>query len=441
MKCSATDLLLLVASIGLSRAFVPSSPSPISRPSRLCVSSPAEAETDDDALINTTPPPTRPLSPLTFAGQVEAALIDKFGGAEPIQRVLDSWRWAEMDYAHKEFMGPRQDPPALDPKSSNCHQLAPSYVADLTCKQFWDASQFDWAKKLENSYDEIRKEFLSVTADMDSLSKKGNNIWAGALTDDASGYGEGWKTLVLVNRGMWDPVNAKLFPKAAKAVHESGIPTTECFFASMQPGSDIKLHSDFTNFVLTSHLALVFPENGNKKCRLTIGDEERQWMEGEVMAFDTSIMHSAVNESDEVRYILMFRIWHPDLTQAERDAIQFVYDCLEMPELLSEDAGTRWMAEERVKMARLFPDVGESTSNGSKKSGFAVEGRGKKGKRAVRRKVVAEVDLERREWQTKNESKIIQKLVYLSPASFWRLLEILLGSFAWAGVRWLLGRL
>ena len=381
MKCSATDLLLLVASIGLSRAFVPSSPSPISRPSRLYVSSPAEAETDDDALINTTPPPTRPLSPLTFAGQVEAALIDKFDGAEPIQRVLDSWRWAEMDYAHKEFMGPRQDPPALDPKSSNCHQLAPSYVADLTCKQFWDASQFDWAKKLENSYDEIRKEFLSVTADMDSLSKKGNNIWAGALTDDASGYGEGWKTLVLVNRGMWDPVNAKLFPKAAKAVHESGIPTTECFFASMQPGSDIKLHSDFTNFVLTSHLALVIPENGNNKCRLTIGDEERQWMEGEVMAFDTSIMHSAVNESDEVRYILMFRIWHPDLTQAERDAIQFVYDCLEMPELLSEDAGTRWMAEERVKMARLFPDVGESTSNGSKKSGFAVEGRGKKGKK------------------------------------------------------------
>lgn len=378
MKCS-TDLLLLIAAIGLSHAFVPSSLSPISQPSRLYVSSPPAAETDDDALINTTPPPTRPLSPLTFAGQVEAALIDKFGGAESIQRVLDSWRWAEMDYAHKEFMGPKQDPPALDPKSSNCHQLAPSYVADLTCRQFWDASQFDWAKKLESAYDEIKEEFLSVTADMDSLSKKGNNIWAGALTDDASGYGEGWKTLVLVNRGMWDPVNAKLFPKTAKTVHESGIPTTECFFASMQPGSDIKLHSDFTNFVLTSHLALVIPENGNNKCRLTIGDEERQWMEGEVMTFDTSIMHSAVNESDEVRYILMFRIWHPDLTQTERDAIQFVYDCLEMPELLSEDAGTQWMAEERVKMARLFPDVGES-SKSSKKSGFALEGRGKKGK-------------------------------------------------------------
>lgn len=380
-------LLPIATALSLCHAFVPSSIASVaSKSSQLDASSPAAAETDDDALINTTPPPTRPLSPLTFAGQMEAALIDKFGGAEPIKRVLDSWRWAEMDYAHKEFMGPRQDPPATDPKSSNCHQLAPSYVADLTCRQFWDASQFDWAKKLEISFDEIKKEFVSVTADMNSLSKKGNNIWAGALSDDAAGYGEGWKTLVLVNRGMWDPVNAKLFPKIARAVHESGIPMTECFFASMQPGSDIKLHSDFTNFVLTSHLALVIPENGNNKCRLTIGDEERQWIEGEVMAFDTSIMHSAVNESDEMRYILMFRMWHPDLTEVERDAIQFVYDCLEMPELLSEDAGTRWMAEERVKMARTFPDVGGGGGSSSdKKSGFGLEGRGRKGKKGAKK--------------------------------------------------------
>ena len=50
-----------------------------------------------------------------------------------------------------------------------------------------------------------------------------------------------------------------------------------------------------------------------------------------------------------------------------------------MPELLSEDAGTRWMAEERVKMARSFPDVGEglSSSSNEKKRGR----KGKKGKK------------------------------------------------------------
>ena len=86
----------------------------------------------------------------------------------------------------------------------------------------------------------------------------------------------------------------------------------------------------------------------------------------------------------------------------------------------------------------------ESQATAARRAALPWKDEGRKGKRAVkriRRKVVAVVDLERREWQTKNESKIVQKLVYLSPASFWRLLEILLGSFAWAGCWLLLGRL
>ena len=339
--------------------------------------------------INTIPPNTSPLSPFSFAGKVEAALVAKFG-EEPIRRVLDSWRWADMDYEHRQFVGPLQEPPSTDPELSNCHQLAPSYVAGLTCRQFWDESKFDWSAKLKDSFVDIKNEFLREIADMDALASRGNNVWAGALTNDAAGYGEGWKTLVLVNRGMWDEANAQLFPKTSRAVYEAGVPATEVFFASMQPGSDIKLHSDFTNFVLTSHLALVIPENGNNKCRLIIGDETRQWLEGEVNLFDTSIMHSAVNEAEEVRYILMFRVWHPDLTDIEREALQFIYDCLEMPGLLSENAGTRWSAEERIKTARTFPEIVDGTKKKrlSKKSdaGFAFEGRRNKGKNRGKKK-------------------------------------------------------
>jgi aspartyl/asparaginyl beta-hydroxylase (cupin superfamily) len=116
---------------------------------------------------------------------------------------------------------------------------------------------------------------------MRRLEQVGNNIWAGALTDDASSYGAGWRTLVLMNRGTWDPTNVNLFPKTATAIKDCGVPVTEVFFASMQPRTDIKMHSDFTNFVLTSHLAIDIPENGSNKCRLTVGDETRQWINGE----------------------------------------------------------------------------------------------------------------------------------------------------------------
>ena len=117
------------------------------------------------------------------------------------------------------------------------------------------------------------------------------------------------------------------------------------------------MHSDFTNFVLTSHLAIDIPESGKNKCRLSVGDDTRQWINGKVMLFDTSIMHDAINESDKTRYILMMRVWHPDLTQVEREAIQFVYDCLEFPELVSDEAEARAAAERQVKAMRAFPTI------------------------------------------------------------------------------------
>jgi len=206
-----------------------------------------------------------------------------------------------------------------------------------------------------------------VTSNMDELVHKGNNIWAGALTVDASSYGEGWKTLVLMNRGIWDPINVNLFPVTAKAINDIGVPAVEVFFASMKPHTKIKPHSDFTNFVLTSHLPLDIPYSGENKCRLTIGDTERQWINGEVMLFDTSILHDAVNESDKMRYILMLRVWHPDLTDAERQALQFTYNALEFPGLVSSDPEERSRAERIVEAARAFPVIKKGTGQ---KAGF-----------------------------------------------------------------------
>ncbi|KAL3802974.1 hypothetical protein HJC23_011597 [Cyclotella cryptica] len=310
--------------------------------------------TDIDRTISTLPS-TKPLSPRTFAGQVEQALQQRFP-AHKIQRVLDSWKLLDMGYEHRAFVGMEQNPPIADAANSRCYQHAPSYVPGLKAIEWWDNAKNDylWAQKLSKSYKDIRNEFISVISNPEKL-EGGNNIWAGALTTDAASYGEGWKTLVLLNRGQWDETNAKLFPVASRAIHESGVPAAEVFFASMKPRTNIKPHSDLTNFVLTSHLPLVIPENGKNKCRLSVGDHTRQWIEGEIIMFDTSIYHDAVNDSDEMRYILMLRVWHPDLTADEREALQFIYDCLEIPELLSDDPETVFIAEHRAKMMRDFP--------------------------------------------------------------------------------------
>lgn len=277
----------------------------------------------------------------------------------------------DKDYNHREYVGePGQE------ENSSMVQECHSFVPGLSVTSFWDKSKFDWVKYLESNYAAIRKEFDAVNGDMKDLKERGNNVWAGALTDDASSYGEGWKTLVLMNRGRWDPTNVEMFPKTSKIVHESGIPATEVFFASMNGPSEIKQHTDFTNFVLTSHLAVDIPYSGENKCRITVGDETNQWLNGNVMVFDTSLLHDAVNESDKTRYILMFRVWHPDLTQAERDALQFTYDCLEFPSLVSDNPEERFRAEQYAQTVRAFPSI----SSASQAVGFGKKAAGKKTK-------------------------------------------------------------
>jgi aspartate beta-hydroxylase len=340
---------------------------------------------------------------------VERGLVERFfpgadageGPPRPPPRVVESWRLLEGGYVHDEHVGFTRM--GRDAASSRCRQHCHSYVPGLAVREFWDvddpglrrragggksskaesstsSAAATWCRYLESKYPQIRSEFDRVTADLDQLAARGNNVWAGALTDDASGYGEGWRTLVLMDRGRWDPVNANLFPVASRAVRDSGAPAVEVFFASMRPNSRIEPHTDFTNFVLTSHLALDIPGSGENKCRITVGDETREWINGRVMVLDTSLLHDAANDSDRTRYILMLRVWHPDLTQTEREALQFTYDCLEIPELATGGPTERREAQELAEKLRSFPEISGGAPAARQGFGGAPASRGKRNK-------------------------------------------------------------
>jgi hypothetical protein len=114
---------------------------------------------------------------------------------------------------------------------------------------------------------------------------------------------------------------------------------------------------------------------------LTIGDETRQWIDGEIMVFDTSIIHDAINESDQTRYILMMRIWHPDLTETERLALQHTYDCLNVPNLVSDNPELRFVAERQVEAMHAFPKIERKVSTASSSGGFGGGGGGGRNKK------------------------------------------------------------
>jgi hypothetical protein len=86
----------------------------------------------------------------------------------------------------------------------------------------------------------------------------------------------------------------------------------------------VEPHSDGRNFILTAHLGLCIPHKG---CWIKVGNEERKsWKVGKLTTLDTSFVHSTGNESDEDRHVLIIDFWHPELTEAERAGLEFIYD-------------------------------------------------------------------------------------------------------------------
>jgi aspartyl/asparaginyl beta-hydroxylase (cupin superfamily) len=61
-------------------------------------------------------------------------------------------------------------------------------------------------------------------------------------------------------------------------------------------------------------------------CSFRVGGETREWVPGRAWVFDDTIEHEAWNRSDAPRAILIFDIWNPFLSAAERDLIRAATD-------------------------------------------------------------------------------------------------------------------
>ena len=213
-------------------------------------------------------------------------------------------------------------------------QQANSYIDGLGVRYFHaPLEEHGWARALEDGAPQVADEFARVAlAGSAELDAHGNNVWA-SLADvrgaKAAEYGPEWRTLGLQDRGIWDPVNTRLFPATTALLHSSGVPCVEAFFAKMSAGSKIGAHSDGCNFHLTAHLGVDVPEG---ECWLQVGTERREWANGKLMLFDTSVLHRAANEAARDRYVLMMRVWHPELAPIEIDALKHIFACLDDPE-------------------------------------------------------------------------------------------------------------
>jgi aspartate beta-hydroxylase len=96
-------------------------------------------------------------------------------------------------------------------------------------------------------------------------------------------------------------------------------------FSLLKPGTHIPAHNGFVNTRLIAHLPLIVPPG----CRLRVGNETRAWQEGRTWLFDDTIEHEAWNDSDQTRVVLLFEVWRPELSAAERQQVTALFDAIE----------------------------------------------------------------------------------------------------------------
>ena len=74
-----------------------------------------------------------------------------------------------------------------------------------------------------------------------------------------------------------------------------------------------------------------------KSCWLRVGNETREWEEGKLLIFDDSIEHEAKNPAEDLRIILLFDVWRPELGEEERAAISSIFEAIDRFQGVPED--------------------------------------------------------------------------------------------------------
>jgi aspartyl/asparaginyl beta-hydroxylase (cupin superfamily) len=198
------------------------------------------------------------------------------------------------------------------------------YFPHLPELEFHERAQFVWLDQIEAATAAIRAELVEVLAD-DSALEPYMNIPEGMPVKQWKelNHSRRWGSYHLWKQGTTYAERIARCPATVAALETwprwdvpfSG-PTA--FFSILEPGTRIPAHNGVSNTRAIVHLPLIVPPG----CGFRVGGETREWVPGKAFVFDDSIEHEAWNDSEVPRAVLIFDIWNPFLTEAERALVR-----------------------------------------------------------------------------------------------------------------------
>ncbi|MDE1145333.1 MAG: aspartyl/asparaginyl beta-hydroxylase domain-containing protein [Azospirillaceae bacterium] len=272
----------------------------------------------------------------------------------PTQRALAQARAAHATYIQEmaDFLRPVVDQGAARGSSADARRMTfftdqllgrrkiytqqPTHYhyPDMPAIEFYDRDECPWLPTLEAATADIRRELEAVLAEqalagafvpyIDYRDDRPMDQWA------ELNHSPRWSAFHLLQHGVPVPGNADRCPKAMAVLEQMPQPrmirrSPAAMFSVLKPRTRIPPHTGVANTRLVVHLPLVVPPG----CGFRVGNETREWQMGVAWAFDDTIEHEAWNDGDQVRVVMIFDIWSPRLSAAERDFIAHVMSAMD----------------------------------------------------------------------------------------------------------------
>jgi len=167
-----------------------------------------------------------------------------------------------------------------------------------------DVRDFPWTALLRDDWQAIRDEAIAVAL------REGAAPSLATISPDHRAIAEigMWRSFFLWGYGFPIEENLARCPKTARLVAE--VPgLVSAFFSILAPGTHIPDHRGVSKGLITCHLGLIVPRDGD--VRMRVGDRVVRWAEGETLVFDDTYRHEVWNETGGNRVVLLIQFERP----------------------------------------------------------------------------------------------------------------------------------
>ncbi|WP_236697432.1 aspartyl/asparaginyl beta-hydroxylase domain-containing protein [Sphingomonas sp. Leaf357] len=167
-----------------------------------------------------------------------------------------------------------------------------------------DVREFAWTALLRDNWQVIRDEAVRVALQGEAAPS------LATISPDHRSIAEinKWRSFFLWGYGFPITDNLERCPNTAKIVEQ--IPgLNSAFFSILAPGTHIPDHRGVTKGLITCHLGLIVPRDGD--VRMRVDARIVRWAEGETLVFDDTYQHEVWNDTAGTRVVLLIQFERP----------------------------------------------------------------------------------------------------------------------------------